>query len=198
MALTRSRKFPRKRMPWNKGKQIGRKLPLTARKIHWIQGRLKAGPKLREPALFDLAMDSSWCAIEVVPLCARDVTQSGPVLSRVRVTPAVTQRPLQYDLGARTHSDWAQWISQRKLAASHYRFPARLHASTCISVRQYARLIETGVASIGLDASRYGTESPRRSRPAPTYRRTRSLPAAQLMLQHVERVNTVYCLGKII
>jgi integrase len=196
--LTRSRKSPRKRIPWNKGKQVGQKLPLTARQIQSIQRRLQADPQPRALALFDLAIDSSLCAIDLVRLRVRDVAKAGRVQSRIHFKQAETQQALQFELSAQTRSAVAQWIAQRKLAANNYLFPTRLHASPFISVRQYARLIETWVAGIGLDASRYGTESLRRTKPALTYRRTGSLSEVQSMLRHAKRESTVRYLGRLI
>lgn len=186
-----------KLVPWNKGKQVGQKLPLTPRQIRTIRSRLKSAQQLRELALFDLAIDSSLCAIDLVRLRVRDVAQSGRVLSRATVTQTGTRQPLHFEMTAQTRGTLARWIAHKALGANHYLFPTRLHASPYISVRQYARLIEDWVGRIGLDASRYGTESLRRTRPALVYRRTRSLDAVQSMLRHVKRESTVRYLGKL-
>lgn len=195
--MARKTKSRGKLVPWNKGKLVGQKLPLTPRQIGAIRSLLKAEQKRRELALFDLAIDSSLCAIDLVRLRVRHVAKDERVLPRVSITQHETRRPLQFDLTAQTRDSLARWIKHRSLAANHYLFPTRLHASPFISVRQYARLIEAWVSSIGLDARRYGTESLRRTRPAIVYRRTRSLSAVQSMLRHVKLESTVRYLGKI-
>jgi integrase len=197
MDLARKTVSRKKLVPWNKGKRVGQKLPLVPQQIRAIRSRLKADQKLRELALFDLAIDSSLCAIDLVRLRVRNIAKGSRVLSNVTVTQLETRQPLQFELGAQTRDSVARWIAHRELAPNQYLFPTRLHASPYISVRQYARLIEAWVESIGLKASRYGTESLRRTKPALVYRRTRSLPAVQQMLRHVKRESTVRYLGKI-
>jgi integrase len=64
-----------------------------------------------------------------------------------------------------------------------------------MSTRQYARLVDRWVASIGLDATRYGTHSLRRTRASLIYRRTGNLRAVQLLLGHTKIESTVRYLG---
>jgi hypothetical protein len=194
--LARKTKSRRRLVPWNKGKQVGQKLPLNPQQIRAIRSRLKADDKARELALFDLAIDSSLCAVDLVRLRVRNIAKGSRVLPSVSMTQFDTQHPLQFDLTAQTRVSVARWITLKGLGANQYLFPTRLHASPFISVRQYARLIEAWVESIGLNADRYGTESLRRTKPALVYRRTRSLAAVQLMLRHVKRESTVRYLGK--
>lgn len=195
--MVKKTKSRSKLVPWNKGKQVGQKLPLTPRQIRTIRSRLKSARQLRELALFDLAIDSSLCAIDLVRLRVRDVAQGGRILSRVTVTQTGTRQPLHFQMTAQTRSSLTRWIAHKALGANRYLFPTRLHASPYISVRQYARLIEDWVSGIGLDASRYGTESLRRTRPALVYRRTRSLAAVQSMLRHAKRESTLRYLGEL-
>jgi len=76
------------------------------------------------------------------------------------------------------------WIAQQGLRAGQYLFPTRLHASPYLSVRQYGRLVETWVSSIGLNPRNYGTQSLRRTKPALIYRKTKDLAAVQTLLGH--------------
>jgi site-specific recombinase XerD len=64
-----------------------------------------------------------------------------------------------------------------------------------ISTRQYARLVDNWVASIGLDPSAYGTHSLRRTKPTLIYRRTGNIRAVQLLLGHAKLESTVRYLG---
>ena len=189
--MAHKRKSRSKLIPWNKGKQVGQKLPLSLQQIRAIRSRLKAAEKPRELALFDLAIDSSLCATDLVRLRVRDIARGRRVLSRVTITQIETKLPLQFEMTAPTRVSIARWIAHKALNANHYLFPTRLHASPYISVRQYARLIETWVGGIGLDARLYGTESLRRTKPLLIYRRTKNLRAAQLMLRHVKLESTV-------
>jgi site-specific recombinase XerD len=64
-----------------------------------------------------------------------------------------------------------------------------------ISTRQYARVIESWVKSIGLDPTAYGTHSMRRTKATLIYRRTKNLRAVQLLLGHTKLESTVRYLG---
>jgi integrase len=64
-----------------------------------------------------------------------------------------------------------------------------------ISTRQYARLLKSWVAAIGLDPHTYGTHSLRRTKATLIYRRTRNLRAVQLLLGHTKLESTVRYLG---
>jgi len=63
------------------------------------------------------------------------------------------------------------------------------------STRQYARLVDSWVASIGLDPSAYGTHSLRRTKATLIYRRTGNIRAVQLLLGHAKLESTVRYLG---
>jgi len=54
------------REPWNKGKLIGQKAPLKLKDIWAIRVRLQLGERIRELALFNLAIDSKLRACDLV------------------------------------------------------------------------------------------------------------------------------------
>jgi integrase len=64
-----------------------------------------------------------------------------------------------------------------------------------MTTRQYARLVDKWIASIGLDQSRFGTHSLRRTKASLIYRRTGNLRAVQLLLGHTKIESTVRYLG---
>ncbi|MHB1778891.1 tyrosine-type recombinase/integrase [Acidithiobacillus sp.] len=74
-------------------------------------------------------------------------------------------------------------------------FPSRKHASPHLSTRQYARVVERWVISIGLDPSAYGTHTMRRTKATLIYKRTKNLRAVQLLLGHSKLESTVRYLG---
>ncbi len=61
--------------------------------------------------------------------------------------------------------------------------------------RQYARLVQDWVASIGLDPANFGTHPLRRTQAVLIYRRTGSLRAVQLLLVHSKIESTVRYFG---
>ena len=82
-----------------------------------------------------------------------------------------------------------------KLSGNDYLFPSRIRGSKHLSTRQYARIVESWVTSIGLDPAAYGTHSMRRTKATLIYRRTKNLRAVQLLLGHSSLDSTVRYLG---
>jgi site-specific recombinase XerD len=70
-----------------------------------------------------------------------------------------------------------------------------LRKSPHLSTRQYARIVDSWVESIGLDSSAYGTHTMRRTKATLIYRRTKNLRAVQLLLGHTKLESTVRYLG---
>lgn len=64
-----------------------------------------------------------------------------------------------------------------------------------LTTRQYARLVQEWVASIGLDPAKFCTHSLRRTKAVLIYRRTGNLRAVQLLLGHSKIESTVRYLG---
>jgi integrase len=184
-----------KRVPWNKGKRIGRKLPLSLKQIRSIRIRLKSARQMRELALFNLAVDSNLSACDIVQLRVGDIAKGRHILSRATIAQLASQRAIRFEISDETRDAVAAWIAYEKLKAGQYLFPSRLSESPHLSTRQYARLVASWVESIGLDPGVYGTQSLRRTKAALIYRRTRSLLAAQLFLGHTRLRSTARFLG---
>ena len=69
--------------PWNKGKLVGQKAPLKLKDIWAIRVRLQIGSRIRELALFNLAIDSKLRSCDLVKLRVRDVCH-GSVVAATR------------------------------------------------------------------------------------------------------------------
>jgi site-specific recombinase XerD len=76
-----------------------------------------------------------------------------------------------------------------------YLFPSRQSASSRLSTRQYARLVKQWMALMGGDPADYGTHSLRRTKTTLICRKTKNLPAVQLLLGHRKIEYTVRYLG---
>lgn len=59
--------------PWNKGKLIGQKSPLTPQQVWAIRVRLQLANHKRDLALFNLALDSKLRGCDLVNLKVSDV-----------------------------------------------------------------------------------------------------------------------------
>ena len=181
--------------PWNKGKLIGRKLPLTLKEIRAIRNRLRSVQQARDLVLFNLAIDSNLRACDLVQLRVRDIAKGRHVASQVTITQLQTNRRVQFEITDETRGSVAAWIAREKLKPEHHLFPSRISDSPHISIRQYARVVASWLSLIGLDPGNYGTQSLRRTKPMLIYRRTKNLRAVQLCLGHMKLESTVRFLG---
>jgi len=134
--------------------------------------RLQSEKRFRDMALFNLSIDSKLRACDLLKIRVSDVSSSGQVNSRATI---MQQKTLE--ITSRTRSSIECWIEAADLNSSKYLFPSRLHGSLHLSTRQYARIVESRVAGIGLDPASYGTHSLRRTKATLIYRRTKNLRA---------------------
>ena len=189
------RKQTKAKFPWNKGKLMGQKSPLTPQEIWAIRIRLQDRGKHRDLALFNLAIDSKLRASDLIRIRVADVAKNGKSFSRATTTQNKTSRPAQFEITERTRKSIERWIVVADLVSSDYLFKSRQRASPHLSLRQYARLLESWVVDIGLDPASYGTHSMRRTKATLIYRRTKNLRAVQLLLGHSKLDSTVRYLG---
>jgi integrase len=183
------------RVPWNKGKLMGQKLPLSMQEIWSIRLRLQNIGNRRDLALFNLAIDSKLRACDLLSLRVSDVASGKEAQSRAIIRQKKTKRPVRFEVTARTRKSVEEWIQAAKLTENAFLFPSRLRSSPHLSLRQYARIVESWVSAIGLDPTAYGTHSMRRTKATLIYRRTKNLRAVQLLLGHTNLDSTVRYLG---
>jgi len=183
------------RIPWNKGKLVGQKLPLKLREIWSIRIRLQLANKTRDLALFNLAIDSKLRSCDLVKLRVMDVTHGGAIQARTMVMQQKTNQPVQFEITEQTRESVGNLIEQAQLTSSDYLFKSQFRDSPHLSTRQYARIVERWVTQIGLDPTSYGTHSMRRNKATIIYRRTQNLRAVQLLLGHSKLESTVRYLG---
>jgi hypothetical protein len=78
--------------PWNKGKLVGQKAPLKLKEIWAIRIRLQLEKRLRELAMFNLAIDGKLRSCDLVKLRVRDACNGDRVTARAIVMQQKTQR----------------------------------------------------------------------------------------------------------
>nr|MBV6629561.1 tyrosine-type recombinase/integrase [Oceanococcus sp. HetDA_MAG_MS8] len=182
--------------PWNKNKLIGQKAPLRLNEIWAIRVRLELEGKVRDLALFNMAIDSKLRACDLVRLRVADVTHGNSgVLSRTTVVQRKTGRPVQFEITARTRKTVSALITSDRHPGHGYLFRSRLRNSEHLSTRQYARIVHGWVESIGLESAKYGTHTMRRTKASLIYRQSKNLRAVQLLLGHTKLESTVRYLG---
>jgi integrase len=140
----------RQRAPWNKGKLVGQKAPLKLKDIWAIRVRLQVGSRIRELALFNLAIDSKLRSCDLVKLRVRDVCHGSVVAARAMIMQQKTQRPVQFEITEQTRESLLAWIRISGRRSDDYLFPSRIHGSPHLSTRQYARIVRGWVQEIGL------------------------------------------------
>ena len=173
----------------------GQKPPLKPKEVWAIRVRLQLQGKRRDLALFNLAVDSKLRSCDLVALRVSDVVTGGSIKERAVIVQKKTGRPVQFELTEQTRESIEAWIAQQSLDPGGYLFPSRVHDRPHLSTRQYARIVNRWVASIGLDPQKYGTHSMRRTKAALIYKKTGNLRAVQLLLGHTKLESTVRYLG---
>jgi len=181
--------------PWNKGKLIGQRPPFKKQEIWSIRIRLQIAGKIRDLALFNLAIDSKLRGCDLCKIRIRDISSGNSISGRAMVMQQKTHQSVKFEITEQTRNAIRDWVEKANLKAQDYLFPSRLLPSTHISTRQYARLVKNWVKMIGLDPSIYGTHSLRRTKATLIYKRTKNLRAVQLLLGHTKIESTVRYLG---
>jgi hypothetical protein len=82
------------REPWNKGKLVGPKPPFKLREIWAIRVRLDLEHRIRELAMFNLAIESKLRGCDLVRLKISDVMHGRLAISRALVVQHKTQQPV--------------------------------------------------------------------------------------------------------
>ncbi len=91
--------------PWNKGRLIGQKPPLKLKDIWAIRIHLQIGKRIRDLAMFNLAIDSKLRGCDLVNLRVRDIAHSNHLLPRAMIMQRKTQRPVQFELTEQSRAD---------------------------------------------------------------------------------------------
>ena len=182
------------RPAWNKGQIIGPR-PLRTGHVWSIRARLHLERRLRDLALFNLAIDSKLRGCDLLALRVSDVAPNGYALDRASVRQKKTGRPVRFELTEQTRQSVDEYLHSSGRVPAQFLFPGRGGSGRHLTTRQYARLVARWVSSIGLDPLKFATHSMRRTKVTMIYRRTGNLRAAQLLLGHTRIESTVRYLG---
>ncbi len=193
--MFRPRDLTTNKKPWNKGKLLGQKHPLSLKQIWSIRHRLKIEERRRDLALFNLAIDSKLRACDLLSLRVSDVSSDGLVNRRATILQQKTHSPVKFEITSRTRCSIEKWIDTAKLSQTQFLFTSRQHSSRHLSLRQYSRIVESWVRRAGLDPTMYGTHSMRRTKATLIYRQTKNIRAVQILLGHSKLESTVRYLG---
>ena len=158
--------------------------------------KLQIEGKKRDLALFNLAIDSKLRGCDVVAVRVDDVAPSGYSMDRATIRQKKTGRPVRFELTDQTRMAIDEYLRLTGRKPGQFLFAGRKDdAKRGLTTRQYARLVQEWVASIGLDPAKFGTHSLRRTKAVLIYRQTGNLRTVQLLLGHSKIESTVRYLG---
>jgi integrase len=136
---------------------VGAKRALKPQQVWAIRFWLDRERRLRDRAMFDLAIDSKLRGCDVVKVKIGDLVSGGRVRSRAIVVQQKTSPPVQFELLEPSRGSILSWLERRGGTLDEFVFPSRFDHADHISTRQYARLVDEWVTGIGLRSEDYGT-----------------------------------------
>ena len=196
MALAKKKlKKKGKRTPWNKGVEVGRRVPLSAAEVTRIRKLLvKRGDSgLKHLALFSTAVDTMLRSPDLLGLKVGDVRKrNGVMRDSIALPPrGKRSRAVQCTLSKTTMSVLAKLIRETSKKPREYLFTGRVGGGLqALSARQFTRIVKGWVTDAGLDESAYGSESLRRTGAIAMLRRRANMEAVRdaLGLENVDHV----------
>jgi integrase len=112
--------------PWNKNNFVGQKLPLKLQQIWAIRIRLALSNKVRNLALFNLAIDSKLRGGDLVALKVNGIAHGKSIQSRAILVQKKMGTPVQFEITENTRLSLYALIEQSKLYSSDYLFKSRI------------------------------------------------------------------------
>jgi integrase len=175
---------------WNAGRKIGAKRALKQKEVWAIHFWLEQEGRLRDRALFDLAIDSKLRGCDLVRVRIGDLVTGDAIRERALVVQRKTGRPVQFEILEPAQTTLLTWLRRRSGSIGDFAFPSRCDPASHLSTRQYGRLVDEWVTGIGLKPHDYGTHSLRRTKAAMIYKQTGNLRAVQILLGHTKIEST--------
>lgn len=183
------------RPAWNADRQVGAKRALKVKQIWSIRFFLDREGRMRDRALFDLAIDSKLRGCDLVKIKIGTLVAGPTIRTGSMVVQQKTGRPVQFEITADTRASLLAWLERRGGTMDDFVFPSRIAVNGHLSTRQYARLDDEWVTAISLTPEEYGTHSLRRTKASIIYKAAGNLRAILILLGHSKIENTVRYLG---
>lgn len=116
-----------RRPAWNKGRIVGQKRPLMPKHVWAIRVRLELANRIRDLALFNLAIDSKLRGCDLVKMRVADVCTAGQVKERTSITQSKTSQPVRFEITEGTRKSLATWLKDPVMVGSEHLWPGRFH-----------------------------------------------------------------------
>src|SRR5258705_8417272 len=91
-----------RRLPWIKIKLTGAKPPLRSKHVWSIRTKLQIERRVRDLAMFNLAIDSKLRGCDVIAIKVEDVSAVGYTADRATVRQKKTGQPVRFELSEQT------------------------------------------------------------------------------------------------
>lgn len=134
---------PATKRPWNKGKLTGQKPPLQPKHVWAIRTRLQLANKIRDLALFNVAIDSKLRGCDVVRLRAEEIAPNGQCVDRATIRQKKTGRPVKFEITEQTRQSVRAYLRARKQQQGLYLFSSRtirMRTFRPVSMRDWSRI----------------------------------------------------------
>ena len=109
--------------------------------------------RVRDRALFDLAIDSKLRGCGVVKARIGDLVLGGQIRTRATVVQAKTGKPVQFELMPNARTSLFAWLERRGGTLADCVFPSRIDHAHHLSTRQYATPIAETLIVIAATAT---------------------------------------------
>ena len=96
------------------GQECRTEAPLKPRNIWAIRFYLDEHRRLRDRALFDLAIDSKLRGCDLVKIRIGDVVSGGTIRNRSTVIQQKTRRPVQFEIMSEARKSLTAWLERRR------------------------------------------------------------------------------------
>src|SRR3954464_15387029 len=106
------------RRAWNAGRKLGAKRALKPQQVWAIRFWLDREGRLRDRAMFDLAIDSKLRGCDIVSIRIGDLISGGRARARAIVVQRKTGRPVQFELLEPARASILAWLERRGAARS--------------------------------------------------------------------------------
>jgi integrase len=130
-----------KHVPWNRGKTVGAKPPFRPKHVWSIRTKLQVEGRVRDLALFNLAIDSKLRGCDVMALKVDDIAPAGYAVDRATVRQRKTGRPVKFELSEDTRQAVDEHLRISGKRSGDYVFTGRRGPGRKLTTRQYARLL---------------------------------------------------------
>lgn len=100
------------RPAWNAGREVGVKKPLKQRQIWASRFLLGREGRMRDRALFDLAIDSKLLGCDLVKIKIGTLVTGQEIRTRAMVVQRKTGRPVQFEITTEVRGSLLAWLER--------------------------------------------------------------------------------------